>query len=423
MQIHASAESALAAVHSHAKIFVHGAAATPKRLIEALVDHYGHLRDVELFHLHTVGSAKYADPVFADSFRVSAFFLGANMRPRFAPGRVDYIPCTLSEIPQFFRTGVIPLDVALIHVSPPDAHGYCSLGTSVDAVKAAVETAKVVIAQINSQMPRVYGDGFIHIDQIHHAIEINEPLPEDPVREPSEIETAIGRRTAELIEDGATLQMGIGSIPNAVLHSLKNHKHLGIHTEMWSDGALALMEAGVVDNSKKKLYPGRTVSGFISGSKKVYDFIHDNPSILCLDVSFVNNPIVIAKNDKVAAINSAVEIDLTGQVCADSIGSRLISGAGGQMDFMRGAALSAGGKSILALTSRTKKGMPRIVYQLQPGAGVVTPRAFVHHVVTEYGSADLYGKTLCQRAKALIEIAHPDDREILARQWHNLCDM
>lgn len=421
MQIHPSAESALSVVQSHSKVFVHGAAATPKRLLEALVDHYGHLRDVELFHLHTVGSAKYADPIFEDTFRVSAFFLGANMRAHFSPGRVDYIPCTLSEIPQFFRTGVIPLDVALIHVSPPDSHGYCTLGTSVDAVKAAVESAKVVIAQINSQMPRVFGDGFIHVSQIDHAIEINESLPEDPIHELSEIETTIGARTAGLIENGSTLQMGIGSIPNAVLHSLKDHQHLGIHTEMWSDGALALMQAGVVDNSKKKLYPGQTVSGFISGSKKVYDFINDNPSVLCLEVSFVNNPIVIAKNDKVVAINSAVEIDLTGQVCADSIGSRMISGAGGQMDFMRGASLSAGGKSILALTSRTKKGTPRIVFQLQPGAGVVTPRAFVHHVVTEYGVADLYGKTLAQRAKALIAIAHPDDREILSRQWCELC--
>lgn len=420
MRTHLSAVEALAGIQSHSKIFVHGAAATPHRLLEALVEKYGHLRGVELLHLHTVGEAKYADPVFADAFHVSAFFIGPNLRSRFSPGYVDYIPCTLSEIPQFFRSGIIQLDVALIHVSPPDAHGYCSLGTSVDAAKAAVETAKIVIAQINQQMPRVHGDGFIHISEIDHAVEINEPLPQDQCRLPTQEEVAIGKITAEIIAGGSTLQVGIGSIPNAILDSLKGHQHLGVHTEMWSDGILKLLESGAIDNSKKKLCAGQTVSGFITGSQSVYDFIHDNPSVLCLDIGFVNNPINIAKNPKVVAINSAVEVDLTGQVCADSIGNRIISGAGGQMDFMRGAFLSDGGKAIIALTSRTKNKKSRIVSMLRQGAGVVTPRAFVHHVVTEYGVADLYGRNLDQRAKALISIAHPEDRDSLSQQWFEM---
>ncbi|MGZ3700106.1 MAG: acetyl-CoA hydrolase/transferase family protein, partial [Bdellovibrionota bacterium] len=375
------------------------------------------LRDVELVHLHTIGPAIWADPELSDSFKVSAFFIGANMREKFNPDQVDYLPCFLSEIPQLLRSGKFPIDVALIHVSPPDRHGFCTLGTSVDIARAAVDVAKIVIAQINPKMPRVHGDGFIHVSQIHHAIEVDDPLPEEKPAAPTEIERAIAAHTASLVEDGSTLQMGIGSIPDAVLGALKDRKHLGIHSEMWTDGALELIRCGAVDNSLKKVHPGRTASGFVMGTRALYDFIHDNPSVVQLDIGYINNPVNIARNPKVVAINSAVEIDLTGQVCADSVGHRIISGAGGQMDFIRGASLSPGGKPIIALTSRTKHGKSRLVATLQPGAGVVTTRAHVHYVITEYGIADLYGKTLTQRANALLAIAHPGDREELERAW------
>jgi len=386
MKIHSAAEAAIEVVRSNQRVFVHGAAATPKRLLDALVSQAPRLRDVELVHLHTVGEPAWADPALSKSFRISAFFVGANMRSRFKPGRVDYLPCFLSEIPQILRSGRLPLDVALIHVSPPDAHGYCTLGTSVDVARAAVDVAKVVIAQINPRMPRAHGDAFVHVSRIGHAFEVDDPLPEEKPAAPGDVELAIARHAASLIEDGSTLQMGIGSIPDAVLGSLKDRKHLGIHTEMWSDGALELIRCGAVDNSLKTIHPGCTVSGFVMGSKAVYDFIHDNPSVIQLDIGYVNNPVNIARNPKVVAINSAVEIDLTGQVCADSIGSRIISGAGGQMDFIRGASLSPGGKPMIALTSRTKHGESRIVSMLKPGAGVVTTRAHVHYVITEYGT-------------------------------------
>ncbi|HTL12822.1 MAG TPA: acetyl-CoA hydrolase/transferase C-terminal domain-containing protein [Bdellovibrionota bacterium] len=419
MKIHPHAEAAVRAVESGQRVFIHGAAATPRRLIDALVAQAPRLKDVELVHLHTIGPATWADPALSKSFKVSAFFIGANMRAQFSPGRVDYLPCFLSEIPQILRSGRLPLDVALIHVSPPDAHGYCTLGTSVDVARAAVDVAKVVIAQINPRMPRTHGDGFIHISKIDHAVEVDDPLPEETPAAPDEIEKKIAHHASGLIEDGSTLQMGIGSIPDAVLGSLRDRKHLGIHTEMWSDGALELIRCGAVDNSKKAVHAGCTVSGFVMGSRAVYDFVHDNPAVIQLDIGYVNNPVNIARNPKVVAINSAVEIDLTGQVCADSVGKRIISGAGGQMDFIRGASLSPGGKPIIALTSRTGRGESRIVPALRAGAGVVTTRAHVHYVITEYGVADLYGKTLDQRARALISIAHPEDREALSRAWRN----
>jgi acyl-CoA hydrolase len=305
-------------------------------------------------------------------------------------------------------------------VSPPDAHGYCTLGTSVDVARAAVDTAAVVIAQVNPRMPRVHGDGFIHMSEIHHWVEVDEEIPESPAAPQGPVEEAIGRHAASLIEDGATLQMGIGAIPDAVLAALHTHRHLGIHTEMWSDGCLELMQSGAVDNSLKKVHPGKTIAGFVVGTRPLYDYIHDNPSAVLLDIAYVNNPGIIARNPKVTAINSAVEVDLTGQVCADSIGSRIISGVGGQMDFIRGASISPGGKPIIALPSRTKAGKSRLVAQLTPGAGVVTTRAHVHFVVTEYGAADLAGKTLHERARALINIAHPEDREELTRTWRSL---
>ena len=405
-------------ISSNQRVFVHGGSATPVPLLNALVEHETRLRNVELIHLHTSGPAPYADPKYASSFRVANLFVGPNMRDALDGDRVDYLPCFLSEIPQLFRSGRRKLDVALVQVSPPDRHGYCSLGVSVDVARAAVDSAKHVIAQVNSHMPRVHGDGYIHIDELDWLVEHDEPLPEVPARIPTEEEEAIGEHAAELVDDGATLQMGIGAVPDAVLAALTGHRNLGVHTEMWSDGLLPLLECGAVDNSRKVVHPGRTVSGFVVGTKRVYDYVHDNPTVVQYDIGYVNRVNVINRNPRVTAINSAVEIDLTGQVCADSIGHRVISGVGGQMDFIRGAMMSEGGKPIIALTSRTAKGVPRIVPTLRPGAGVVTTRAHVQFVVTENGAVDLYGRTLNERAELLISIAHPDDQENLERAWH-----
>lgn len=413
MKLHPTATDVVAAVQSGQSVFVHGGAATPGVLLDALVEQSHRLRDVELLHLHTEHPARYAEPQYRDSFRVTNLFVGANMRPYLDRDRVDYLPCMLSEIPELFRSGRKRVDVALLHLSPPDQHGYCTLGTSVDVARAAVDAADLVVAQINRRMPRVHGDGFIHVSEIDHAVEVDIPLYEPTPRALTPEEEAIGRHVAGLVPDGACLQMGIGAVPDAVLAELKGHRRLGIHSEMWSDGVLPLLKSGAIDNSQKRVHPGKTVSSFIIGSRAVYDFIHENPSVIQLGADYVNNPAIIARNPKVVAINSAVEIDLTGQVCADSVGSRIISGVGGQMDFIRGAASSPGGVPILALTSRTRKGESKIVPTLRPGAGVVTTRAHVHFVVTEYGVADLYGKTLGERAKALLAIAHPEDRETL----------
>ena len=410
-------EEALAAVQSKHRVFIHGGAATPFRLIEGLMKHHERLKDVELIHLHTLGEAPYANPEFSSSFCVANLFVGENIRDRMDFDRVDYLPCFLSEIPALFRSRRRPLDIALLHVSPPDAQGFCSLGTSVDVAFAALESARIVIAQINRKMPRVHGDGFVHISRFHRSIEVDDDLPEVRPHLLTKDEMKIGQYVSELVDDGSTLQMGIGSIPDAVMASLHHHRRLGIHTEMWTDGALELIKSGAVDNSRKKVHPGKTVSGFVMGSRALYDFIDDNPSVVQLDIGYVNSPQTIARNPKVVAINSAVEIDLTGQICADSIGCKIISGVGGQMDFMRGASLSEGGKPVIALTSRTKHGVSRIVPMLRAGAGVVTTRAHVHFVVTEQGVADLYGKTLSERARELIRIAHPDDRDSLEKAW------
>jgi acyl-CoA hydrolase len=399
------------------RVFIHGGVSTPHTLVNELVAQADRLRDVELIHLHTSGPAEYASSRYRESFRVANLFVGPNIRKQMDQARVDYLPCFLSEIPELFRSGRRPIDVALVHLSPPDRHGLCTLGTSVDVAHAAVETARIVIGQINPNMPRVLGDGFVPMDALDHVIEVDDPLPEVPPRDLTDVERAIGRNVAGLVEDGATLQMGIGAVPDAVLAELTNHRHLGIHSEMWSDGALRLIELGAVDNSCKATHPGKTVSGFVMGTRALYDYIDDNPAVIQLDIAYVNNVSVIARNPRVTAINSAVEVDLTGQVCADSIGHRIISGVGGQMDFMRGAALSKGGKPIIAITSRTGKGEPRIVSALRAGAGVVTTRCNVRYVVTEYGVADLYGKTLWERARTLIDVAHPDDRERLDCEW------
>lgn len=415
-----SAREALSLIQSHQRVFIHGGAATPFVLLEGLLAEAPRLENVELIHLHIEGVATQATPAYAKSFRVANLFVGANMRDYIDGDRVDYLPCFLSEIPQLFRSGKRPIHVALVHLSPPDRHGYCTLGTSVDVARAAVDTADVVIAQINRQMPRVHGDGFIHINDLDAYIEVDAPLYQAKQKPRTVEDETIGRHVASLIEDGACLQVGIGSIPDAVLAQLHGHKNLGVHSEMWSDGVLSLLKSGAVTNSRKAVHPGKTVSAFVMGSQAVYDFINDNPSVIQLPSDYVNNPSVICRNKNVAAINSAVEVDLTGQICADSIGSKIISGVGGQMDFIRGASLSPGGKPIIALPSRTRSGRSRITCVLQSGAGVVTTRAHAHFVVTEYGIADLYGKTLNERALALIAIAHPDDREPLAKQWRDL---
>ncbi len=413
-----SAEAAVAAIQSGQRVFIHSVAAAPQRLIAAMAARSAELRDVEIVHLHTEGKAPYAAAENAQSFRSNLLFVGENLREAVAAGRADYIPVFLSEIPRLFRRGILPLDVALIQVSPPDRHGYCSLGVSVDVSVAAVQSARLVIAQINPHMPRTYGDGLVHHSRLHATIECADPLPERPRHEPGPIDLAIGRHCASLIEDGATLQMGIGAIPDAVLASLGSHRRLGIHTEMFSDGVVDLFERGVITGEDKVVERGRIVAGFVHGTRRLYDFIDENPLVHMHDIGYVNDTAVIRQNPKVTAINSAIEVDLTGQVCADSIGSRQYSGVGGQMDFMRGAALSEGGKPIIALPSRSHRGESRIVPLLRPGAGVTTTRAHVHYVVTEYGVADLYGKNLRQRAGALINIAHPDHREALAAAAH-----
>ena len=415
-----NAKNAIDQIKSGDHIFIHGAAATPHHLIDMLVARASNLRDVTIYQLHSEGRNEYAKTEFHKSFKVRNFFVGSNMRPFIDFDSVDYIPCFLSEIPGLFRNGHIRLDYAFIQTSPIDKNGFVSLGTSVDIAKAAVLSAKTVIAEINKEMPRTFGDGLIPINKINAAIFTDNHISEIAATSLTEVENKIGLNVAELIQDGACLQIGIGSIPNAAMKHLGHLKNLGLHSEMCSDGILPLIEKGVINNSNKKVHPGRSVCSFVLGTQRLYQHIDDNPSFFVLEADYVNNPTVIARNPKAVSINSAVEIDLTGQVCADSIGPKIISGAGGQIDFIRGASLSVGGKAIVAITSRTKKGVPRIVTFLKEGAGVVTSRAHLHHVVTEYGIADLYGKTIGERAKALTKIAHPDDQENLDRTWHNI---
>jgi acyl-CoA hydrolase len=410
-----TAEESVAIIKSGDRVFVHTAAAAPQQLVKAMTARAPELRAVEVVHLHTEGAAPYVRPEYAESFRTNCLFIGANLRDAVATGEADYIPVFLSEVPALFCRGILPVNVALIQVSPPDRHGFCSLGVSVDASRAAVHVADRVVAQINRHMPRSHGDGVIHVSKIDYAVEVNDQLPELGAHELTEAELAIGRACADLVEDGATLQTGIGAIPTAVLAALDQHKDLGMHSEMFSDGVIDLVEKGVLNGEKKRIHPGKVVSSFVMGSRRLYDFIDDNPNVAMLDVAYVNDTAVIRRNPKVTAINSAIEVDLTGQVCADSIGTHLYSGVGGQMDFIRGASLSVGGKPIIALPSVTSKGESRIVPMLKLGAGVVTTRAHVHYVVTEHGVANLYGKNLRERAKALINIAHPAHRETLER--------
>lgn len=402
-------------IKSGQSVFIQTAAATPNVLVNALTERHDELKGVRIYHLHTEGDAPYTNPDYQDSFHVRSFFVGSNCRNATNNGQADYIPSFLSEIPLMIRTGVIPIDVVLVHVSPPDQHGYCSMGVSVDASKAAVDTAKVVIAQINPQMPRTHGDGLIHLSRFDAFCEVDEALPELKPHALTEEESLIGKYVADMIPDRATLQMGIGAIPDAVLGCLHNHKDLGVHTEMFSDGVIPLVEKGVINNRFKPKHKDVIVSGFIVGSRKLYDFVDDNPIIRMLDIQYVNDTAVIRKMPNMISINSAIEVDITGQVSADSIGTKIYSGVGGQMDFIRGASLSPGGKPIIALSSVTHRGESKISSFLKQGAGVVTTRAHVHYVVTEYGVADLYGKSLRERARALINIGHPNHREQLER--------
>ena len=411
-----SAEEAVSVIKSGDRIFGHGSACTPNYLYDALAQQASKLKNIEMVSITQQGNVEIAKPEYKDTFFVNSLFTSTPVREAVNSDHGDFVPIFLSEIPILFKNGHLPLDVALITVSPPDNHGYCTLGTSVDVARSAVDTAKTVIAIVNPKMPRTHGEGMIHIDKISKLVwHEEELLTIDYGAKVGEEEMQIGRNVASLIDDEATLQMGIGTIPDAVLKCLGNHKNLGIHTEMLSDGVIDLIKNDVVNNKFKGTHINRTITSFCFGTRDLYDFVNDNPSIAFMDVQHVNFPINIMKNKKMHAINSAIEIDLTGQVCADSIGTYQFSGIGGQMDFMRGAALSEGGKPIMAISSRTKKGVPRIVPFLKQGAGVVTTRGHIHYVCTEYGTAYLYGKSLKQRAKALIEISHPDDREMLEK--------
>ncbi|MDR2221439.1 MAG: 4-hydroxybutyrate CoA-transferase [Flavobacteriaceae bacterium] len=412
-----SAQEAAKEVKSGDRIYVHAAAATPNVLTKAISDRAEELRGVEFCHMHTEGDAPYANPALADSFHVNSFFIGKNVRHTLAAGNGSYTPIFLSEIPRLFRKGALKVDVVLIQVSPPDEHGFCSLGVSVEAVVAAMEQARVIIAQINSFMPRTFGDSIIHQSKINFAVEHNVPIYASKVLPISDKEAVIGQYVASLIEDESTLQMGIGSIPNAVLAQLQHHKNLGLHTEMFSDGVIDLIQSGVIDCTKKKIAKGRAMATFLLGSERLYQFVDNNPFFLLKESSYVNDTAVIRQNPKVVAINSALEVDVTGQVCADSLGAKMYSGVGGQMDFVRGASLSSGGKAIIALASTSNQGHNRIVPFLKQGAGVVTTRAHIQYVVTEFGIADLYGKTLKQRVEAMANIAHPDFREAILKEY------
>ena len=415
-----SAEEAVKIIKSGNRVFIHGSAATPVHILEALQKRHAELNNVELVSISTLGKINFNDPVYKDSFFINSLFVSENNRAVINSDRGDYVPIFLSEIPKLFKENILPLDVAIVQVSSPDAHGYCSLGTSVDIARTAVDMAPHVIAQINSRMPRTHGQGFIHISKINSLVWHDTELPEvDYSSRSNDTIIQIGKNVASLVEDGATLQLGIGAIPDQVLKNLVNHKFLGLHTEMLSDGVIPLIEKGVIDNSRKKLNIGKSVTGFMAGTRKLYDFVNDNPAIRVMDISYVNDTSIIRKNPKVTAINSAIEIDLTGQVCADSMGTYQYSGIGGQMDFIRGASLSEGGKPIIALPSVTSKGLSRIVPFLKEGAGVVTTRGHVHWVVTEYGIVNLFGKNLKQRGKELIRIAHPDHREFLEKAFYD----
>ena len=400
------------------RIFIGSGPGCPHALVQSLLDRVRSKRffDLELVHILTLGETPWLASRYRDSLRVNALFLSAETRKAVQRGDADYTPCFLSEIPALFSKGILPIDVALVQLSPPDETGYCSLGVTVDVVRGAIESARYVIAQFNPFMPRTFGNTRIALEEVDAYLEIPAPLSELPSAKMSKETERIGQHVAMLVEDGATLQMGIGKIPDAVLMALRHHKHLGVHTEMFSDGLMALMNNGVVDNSKKALHTGKTVTSFCMGSQALYDFVRNNPQVEFYPSDYINNPSVIAQHEQMVAINSALEVDLTGQVVSDSIGHRFYSGIGGQVDFIRGAAKSQGGRPIIALPSVTKQGKSRIVPYITEGSGVVTSRGDVHYVVTEYGIATLRGRSIRERALELIQVAHPDHRKKLLKR-------
>lgn len=421
-----TAEEAVRAIKPGNRVFMTGNVSVPQKLLAALVDYAPELHDVEVCQALSVGPADYVRPGMEKHIRVNSLFISANVRQAIWEGRADFTPVLLSEFPLLFKNKVLPVDVALVHVSPPDEHGFCSFGVEVGLTKSPAESAKIIIAEVNEQMPRTLGDSFIHVSRLDYIVPVDYPLPDVVMNEGKDDEAVrkIAEYTAELIPDGATLQMGIGAIPDTILTFLDHKKDLGIHTELFSDGVVRLVEAGVITNARKTLHPGKIVVGFLIGTRKLYRWVHNNPLCEFHPTEYINDPFVIAQNERMVAINSAIEIDLTGQVCADSIGPKFFSGVGGQLDFVYGASRSKGGKPIIAMPSTTvgKDGklISKIVATLKPGAGVVTTRNHVHYVVTEYGVADLYGKSIRQRAHALINIAHPDFRDDLRKQAKEL---
>lgn len=416
-----SAAEAVKAVKSGDRIFLTGNCSVPNQILAALVDRAQELKDVEINQALTVGSADYVAPEMEGHLRVNTMFISHNTRQAVQAGRADFTPVLLSEFPLLFKNKILPVNVAFVHLSPPDAHGYCSFGVEVGLSKSPAESAEIIIAEVNEKMPRTLGDSFIHVSDIDYIVPVDYELPELAMGEgkPSEKVEKIAAYIAELIPDEATMQMGIGAVPDAVLKHLYDKKDLGIHTELFSDGVIDLVEAGVITNAKKTLHPGKIIAGFILGTKRIYEWVHNNPLIEFLRTEYVNDPFVVSRNHRMVAINSAIEIDLTGQICADSIGTKLYSGVGGQLDFIYGASRSKGGVPIIALPS-TAKDFSRIVPTLKTGAGVVTTRNHVRYVVTEYGVADLYGKTIRERAQALINVSHPDFKEELTEQAREL---
>ncbi|MCU0482211.1 MAG: 4-hydroxybutyrate CoA-transferase [Anaerolineae bacterium] len=411
-----TADEAAGLVQNGQRVFLTGNCSTPQEFLKALVRRYETLENVEVVQLLGMGTGDYITPDMAKHIRLNSLFLAPNVRVAVGQGLADFTPCHLSQIPLLFRAGRLPIDVAVIQVSVPDEHGFCSYGVEVGVTKSAAESAKMVIAEVNPNMPRILGDSFIHVNHIHHFVEVSYNLPELHPTMADEVQTQIAQHIAQQIPDGATLQMGIGGIPDAVLRQLTNHRDLGIHTELFSDGVMEMIERGVITNRQKTFHPGKVVAGFVLGTRKLYDFAHDNPIFELHPTEYVNDPFNIARNDKMMSINSAIEVDITGQVCSDSIGPKFYSGAGGQLDFVRGATRSKGGKSFIALPSTTKNDtVSRIVPQLKAGAGVVTTRYDVRFVATEYGTADLWGMTLEQRAVAIANLAHPNFRDELLR--------
>ncbi len=419
-----TAEKAVRAIQSGMRLFLTGNCSVPRCVMAALVEYAPAFeKPVEIVQVLTFGSADYVAPGMEKYIRVNTTFISSDVRTAVNEGRADFTPCFLSEIPGLFRNGILPLDVALIHVSPPDEHGFCSFGVEVSSTKTAAAMARIVIAEVNDRMPRTLGDSFIHVSKLTHIVPVSYQVSEHRMGEITELEKMIGGHCATLIEDGSTIQMGIGGIPDAVLTFLDTKKDLGVHTELFSDGVIDLVERGVINGERKTLHPGKIVAGFMIGTQRLYNFVHDNPIIELHPTEYVNDPFLIAQNERMVAINSAIEIDLTGQVCADSIGPRLYSGVGGQVDFIYGSSRSKGGKPIIAMPSSAEiKGQPlsKIVPMLKQGAGVVTTRNHVRFVVTEYGIADLYGRTIRQRARALIDVAHPRFREELEKAAHEL---